>query len=313
VVRPGAVSLVVPLQDEEQTIADLLRSIAAQTRPPDEVMLVDAGSRDETLARAATLGGQLPIRVIAAGRVYPGLARNAGVNAATHAWIALTDGGVVLDDDWLARLAEHAGPDTDVVYGRYEPVCDSYFRECAAIAYVPERNATGTRGPSVASCLLRREMFVRAGGFPAFRAAEDLIFIQRLAETSARAAYAPEAVVRWQIADGVRATFRRFESYSYHNLLAGWGARWHLGLARLYAGLAIAVGGFAFSVGAWAPLIVPAFFVARACKSAYRKRTSFSFRTLAVARVLGAAGVLIVIDLATLVGFCRWLIGKEAR
>ena len=40
------VSLVVPLRDEEGSVADLIRSLLAQTRPPDEVVLVDGGSTD---------------------------------------------------------------------------------------------------------------------------------------------------------------------------------------------------------------------------------------------------------------------------
>jgi glycosyltransferase involved in cell wall biosynthesis len=303
----------VPLQDEERTIESLLRSLTLQTRPPDEIVLVDAGSRDGTFARVAAFSARLPVQVVAAGRVYPGLARNVGVTAAKHDWLALTDGGVVPDASWLAGLAERAGPDVDVVYGSYEPVCDSYFTECAAIAYVSPRDASGTRGPSVASCLLRREAFNRAGGFPPFRAAEDLIFFRRLSETPARVSVAPEAVVRWQIAGNVGATFRRFESYSYHNLVAGWARHWHAGTARLYAGLVVVVAGASLLGGIWASAIVPVFFVARAGKAAYLKRASFDFRTTAVSRVLGAAFVLAILDLATLVGFLRWLLTRALR
>ena len=182
----GGISLVVPLQDEESTIESLLSSIAAQTLTPNEIVLVDAGCRDATFSRATALGVDLPLQVVPAGRVYPGVARNAGVEASTHEWIAFTDGGVVVDTSWLAGLAARADPSVDVVYGNYEPVCDSYFTECAAIAYISAKNESGTRGASLASCLIRREVVIRAGGFPPFRAAEDLIFIQRLCDVGAR-------------------------------------------------------------------------------------------------------------------------------
>jgi len=304
----------VPLQDEERTVERLLRSLATQTRPPEEIVLVDAGSRDGTLVSVGAIGACLPIRVIEAGRVYPGVARNAGVTAAMHDWIALTDGGVVPDTNWLAGLVEAAGYGIEVVFGSYEPVCDSYFRECAAIAYVAARDATGTRGPSVASCLLRREAFSRAGGFPPFRAAEDLIFIRRLSDASAKAAFAPNAVVRWEIAGSMRATFRRFESYSYHNLVAEWGRHWHKGTARLYAGLVVVIAGAGLLLGwGWAMAVVPGFFLIRATRSAHRKRKSFDFRTLAPERILGAAGILAVVDLATFVGFVRWFLTRAPR
>jgi glycosyltransferase involved in cell wall biosynthesis len=313
--RPtGGISLVVPLQDEEKTVETLLLSIAHQTLTPDDVILVDAGSRDSTVVRANCVPLLVPVRWVASDRVFPGLARNAGVAIAQCEWIAFTDAGVVLDKDWLAQLALQAGPTVDVVYGGLEPICDRLFCQCAAIAYISPRDGSGTRGPSVASCLIRREVFVRAGGFPKFRAAEDLIFIHRLSEAGARAAFAPKAIVRWQIAGGAGATFRRFASYSYHNLVAGWGRHWHAGTARLYAALGVVLLGASLVGGtAWIAPVVAAFFVARAGKSAYRKRKSFDFQTLAPQRILGAAGILMVVDLATLVGFTRWITTRAPR
>ena len=69
----------------------------------------------------------------------------------------------------------------------------------------------------------------------------------------------------------------------------------------------------AMSARIWASAIVPVFFVARAGKAAYLKRASFDFRTTAVSRVLGAAFVLAILDLATLVGFLRWLLTRALR
>ena len=146
------------------------------------------------------------------------------------------------------------------------------------------------------------------GWLPAYRAAEDLIFITRLQTAGTLIAFAARAEVQWQIAGGLGATFDRFANYSHHNLVAGWGRHWHLGVARLY-GLVVLVivathlaGG-----GAWAWLAWPLFFVARATRAAWVKRSSFSFSTLHPARILGAAGILAVIDGAAMAGCVRWL------
>lgn len=310
----GGISLIIPLQDEEDSVGALLESVASQTTKPDEVVLVDAGSTDATVPRAHAVALEPRLRVVAAGRVHPGLARNAGVSASTCEWVAFTDGGVVLHAGWLAELAAGAGSGVDVIYGAYDPVCDSYFRQCAAIAYVSAKDRSGTRGPCLASCMMRRDTFTRAGGFPPFRAAEDLIFIHRLSEQGARVVFAPKALVRWQIAGSAAATFRRFASYSYHNLIAGWGRHWHAGTARLYAALAIAIVGATLLVGrGWALPLLPAFFLVRAAKSAYLKKGSFDFATLAPQRVLGTAGILALIDVATTMGFARWIVARARR
>jgi glycosyltransferase involved in cell wall biosynthesis len=306
-----AVSLVVPLQDEERTVCALLRSIAQQSHLPTEIVLVDAGSWDNTIEEAVTVDLPRPLRIVRTSRVFPGVARNEGVSAAGFEWIAFTDGGIVLHPDWLRELMAALQQSTDAVFGNLDPVCDTFFRECAALAYVPARDEYGVRGPFVASSLIRRTTFLGVGGFPPYRAAEDLIFIERLRAAGALVAYAPKAQVRWEIAGNLVTTFDRFATYSQHNLVAGWGRFWHVGVARLYGLLALAVLAVHLAgAGVLAWLALPLFFAARAAKAAWVKRHSFAFSTLRPARILGAAAILAVIDGATAMGLFRWLHAK---
>src|SRR4051795_10341592 len=88
------VSLVVPVRNEEGSLAALVESICRQTRAPDEVVLVDGDSTDRTVALARALtAGDPRFRVIEAGPATPGRGRNLGIAAAHHEWIALTDAG----------------------------------------------------------------------------------------------------------------------------------------------------------------------------------------------------------------------------
>jgi glycosyltransferase involved in cell wall biosynthesis len=306
-----AVSLVVPLQDEERTVCALLRSIAQQSHLPTEIVLVDAGSRDRTIEEAVTVDLPRPLRIVRTSRVFPGVARNEGVGAAGFEWIAFTDGGIVLHPDWLRELLAALQQSTDAIFGNLDPVCDTFFRECAALAYVPPRDEHGVRGPFVASSLIRRTTFLGVGGFPPYRAAEDLIFVERLRAAGALIAYAPKAQVRWEIAGSLGMTFDRFANYSQHNLVAGWGRYWHFGVARLYGLLALAVLVVHLAgAGVLAWLALPLFFAARAAKAGWVKRHSFAFSTLRPARILGAAGILAVLDAATAMGLFRWLHAK---
>ncbi len=304
------ISMVVPLQDEAHTVEALLHSIRKQVRPPDELILVDAGSRDDTIARAGTVSLPFPVKVVPVGRVFPGAARNEGVRVARSDWIAFTDGGIQLADSWLQELVRSADDDTEVVFGVFDPVCNTVLRQCAALAYVSARDRRGTRGRSIASCLVSRSAFARTGGFPDHRAAEDLVFFERLRSIGAREAWAPAAKVAWQLPGTVRATFKRFALYSEHNLRAGWGRHWHLGIARLYGLLVLGLGA-AGAVGAGLSVVaaIPLFWPLRALKAAWVKRGSFDFCTIHPVRVLGAAFLLLVIDTATLVGAARWVLG----
>src|SRR6266436_6673846 len=125
-------SLVIPVRDEAATITNLLASIAAQTLEPDEVVIVDGGSKDGTLKILHEARAHNPkIRVIEAAKASPGLGRNIGIANARHEWIALTDAGIRLDPKWLARLVEIAQwqPELNIVCGSFEPETDSFFKE----------------------------------------------------------------------------------------------------------------------------------------------------------------------------------------
>lgn len=309
------VSLIVPLQNEERTATKLLESIAGQTRPPDEVVVVDAGSDDGTGAIVSSFAARLPVRLLQKGRLFPGLARNAGVEVARHPWLAFTDGGVRLAPDWLEKLlAVGESAAADVVFGSFDPVTDTFFRRCAAVAYVPGATADGGRGPSVASMAVRREAFARSGGFPDFRAAEDLIFFERLLALPLRVAHAPAAIVQWELAPDARRTFHRFALYSEHNLRAGRARYWHRGVLRHYVLIALVTVATVMSGGgSWGIAVYPLWQIVRSARSAWQKRDAFDFAVLDPRHVLGAAALSCLIDAATLLGTLRWVARGRPR
>jgi glycosyltransferase involved in cell wall biosynthesis len=248
--------VVVPARNEETTITALLDSLSKQTRPPQEIVVVDAGSVDRTaqIVREYRVAGTqlqetraapaIPVRLLSMGPAFPGIARNAGAGAAVSEYIAFTDAGIQLDPHWLENLCaalspipSAIAPRPDVIFGNYEPVLSNFFDRCAATAYVPARVGKPgheIRGPVIASCLMRRSIVVAVGGFPRYRASEDLIFLETIQQRGWGIAYAPAAVAHWEMAASWRSTYRRFTLYSYHNLIAHRGKYWHHGVARFY-------------------------------------------------------------------------------
>lgn len=312
------VSLIVPVRNEEHTINVLLESILNQTRRPDEVIIVDGHSTDRTCAVVEdSIRAGCPVKLVRADRANPGEGRNIGVRAASHETIAFTDAGVRLDSRWLEKLGEplEQDPSVDVVYGTYEPVLDSFFRECAALAYVPPlvvRNGGRIRGPSVVSSLMKKSVWEAVGGFRPYRAAEDLIFMEEVAKRGLRTAYARDAVAYWQIVPDWCSMFRKFSLYSYHNLLAGRARHWHYGVARLYGAVFVFVGLGAMYT-AWSWLILPAAHVARIVKTAFVKRHSFAFRDVfRLKRLLYVGLCLLVLDAATTWGALIWLFKRAS-
>lgn len=97
-----AYSVVMPAFDAADTIGDALRSIAAQTVRPAQVIVVDDGSNDDTAHHATSFGGALDIVVIRQANAGCGAATNTGIDAVTTPLHAYLDA----DDIWLPHKAE---------------------------------------------------------------------------------------------------------------------------------------------------------------------------------------------------------------
>ncbi len=308
-----AISLVIPVFNESATIAMLIDSIDRQTLQPGEVIFIDAGSLDNTVRLTRELkNADSRYRVIEAGRAMPGKARNIGVAAAATEWIAFTDAGIKLATNWLEELVKKNNEDAraSIIYGNYHPVVNSFFERCAAIAYVSPLFPGKIRGKFIASCLLKKEVWEKAGGFPDLRATEDLIFIEKAEQLGYKTAPAPEANVHWQLRPGISSTFKRFDLYSKYNVWAGRQAFWHYGVARQYALMVVFILLGIFHHWYWF-LLVPVWLAARVTKRIYIHRHEFGIRTIFNPAVFFMVMLItLVIDAATFTGWIKALINK---
>ena len=115
----SSVSLVVAVRDQAEALKRLIASIYHQSKKPDEVIFVDAGSRDETVELLRRICAEnATFRLIEARKALPSYARNIGVANANFDWIAFTDPSQRLEPGWLARLIEMAESDPETGVGR---------------------------------------------------------------------------------------------------------------------------------------------------------------------------------------------------
>lgn len=109
------VSVVIPVLDDAAELAGCLAALAAQTRPPDEVVVVDNGCRDASASIAREAGA----RVVDEPRRGIPAAASTGYDAATGKLIARIDADSRPGPDWLARIVEafEADPALDALSG----------------------------------------------------------------------------------------------------------------------------------------------------------------------------------------------------
>lgn len=313
---PGnlSVSLVVPLFNESETIKGLVDTIKEQTVLPDEVIFVDGGSADNTIQLVEDLiRNDSRFRILKAGRAMPGQGRNIGAGYARNEWIAFTDAGIQLDSHWLENLQNKAkeNPEAWIIWGNYSPQIKNFFDKCATISYVPALKEGNIRGKSIVSCLLKKEVWEKTGGFPNWRAAEDLIFMEKVEKLGYKIAFAPEAMVWWELRKDLPSTYRKFVLYSMHNVWAGRQRYWHYGVARQYLLIVLFVLPGIFHYWLWFCLI-PLWLVARVAKKVIQHRYEFKIKTLINPAVWGLVALItFVIDAATFTGWAKAVWGKR--
>lgn len=97
------ISVVIPLYNKEKAIARTVESVLKQTKPDFELIIVNDGSTDNSLAVAQQLAIQdSRLRIIDKPNGGVSSARNTGIKAASGEYIALLDG----DDTWDPTFLE---------------------------------------------------------------------------------------------------------------------------------------------------------------------------------------------------------------
>ena len=313
------VSVIVPVRDEEESIRELLDGLLEQTRPPDEIIITDGGSVDATphIIEDYIRNGA-PVRLIRAGAALPGRGRNLSAAQAQSEWLGFTDAGIRPAKDWLEALCRRASQDdtVDMVYGSWSPVTDTFFKECAAIAYVPPpttRQGTVVRPRFIASTLLRRSAWEAVGGFPEnLRSGEDLVFMDRVEGAGFRFVHEPSAEVQWTLRPTLLSTFQRFLVYSRNNIRAGLFRQWQATILARYSLLSL----FLIAVLIIDPRfsLVPVFFwllllAARAVTSIRRNRYCYPASLLRnLRRSILVMSILAALDAAAIFGSIQWLL-----
>ncbi len=117
---PPTVSVVMPAFNRGTTIDAALASVRGQIRLPDEIVIVDDASDDDTVPRAESWSDQLPITLVRNSvNEGCGAARMRAVAAATGDIIAPLDGDDVWLPDHLSTVVPLATDPSTIVATRY--------------------------------------------------------------------------------------------------------------------------------------------------------------------------------------------------
>ncbi len=178
----AVVSVVIPTYNSAAFVADAIDSILAQTRPADEIIVVDDGGTDDTEQVCDRYGEA--VRYIRHGENrFASAARNTGFEASTGDWLAFLDADDIWDSEklelQLAALEQQPEADFAVTAAlAYSNADETYhlFRYDGPLDPAKMRARLLIRNILSGICssvLVRREALASVGGFATCKGCED--------------------------------------------------------------------------------------------------------------------------------------------
>ncbi len=221
------VSIVTPAYNSAAHIEATLRNVYEQTLRNFEIIIVDDGSTDDTVAIARRIAKDAPahiqVRIISQANAGPSAARNAGVAAARAPLVALLDS----DDFWAPRKMERQ---KEIMAESPEALATSCRWAAVGATGEPTGRTGGVRGHTIdvyglclrnaiatSATVFRREAFDQAGGFDnRIRTCEDLDLWLRIA------ALKPGAIITSPEVMSFRRVHAAQETANWRRMYRGW-------------------------------------------------------------------------------------------
>lgn len=192
-------SLIVTVYNEEATIVPFLDSIVSQTKKPYEVIIVDGGSKDNTVE---IINNYKKINVVVFKKKgNRSVGRNEGIARASGDISVISDAGCILDKNWVLEITRpFSDKKIEVVAGYYKGSAQTLFQRCLVpyVLVMPENVDKEHFLPASRSMAFRKKVWEKIGGFPEdYSHNEDYVFAKKLEKEKVKIHFAKSAIVYW--------------------------------------------------------------------------------------------------------------------
>lgn len=229
-----SVAVIVPAFNEENVIVQTVRSLLASSHPAAfEILVVDDGSTDGTLARLGeAFAGEARVKVLSKPNGGKAAALNYGVAQTEAEVVVALDADTVFARHTISRLVRHfADPRVGAVAGNARVGNRvNLLTRWQALEYITSQNLD-RRAFDVLNCITvvpgavgawRRDLVEQAGGFSRTTLAEDADLTISILERGYRVVYEDEAIALTEAPDTVSGFVKQRYRWMYGTFQAAW-------------------------------------------------------------------------------------------
>ena len=213
-------SIIVPVFNRPDEVDELLQSLVGQTLKDFEVVIVEDGSEKPCKDVCDKYAGKIDLKYFMKKNSGPGQSRNYGAERANGEYLIVLDSDVVLPEDYLKAVDDELNREPSDAFGGPDCAHDSFSETQKAISYSMTSFFTtgGIRGgkkkldkfyPRSFNMGIRRDVYMRLGGFSKMRFGEDIDFSIRIFKAGCKCRLFPEAWVWHKRRTDMRKFFRQ--------------------------------------------------------------------------------------------------------
>ena len=213
-------SIIVPVFNRPDEVDELLQSLVGQTLKDFEVVIVEDGSEKPCKDVCDKYAGKIDLKYFMKKNSGPGQSRNYGAERANGEYLIVLDSDVVLPEGYLKAVDDELRREPADAFGGPDCAHDSFTETQKAISYSMTSFFTtgGIRGgkkkldkfyPRSFNMGIRRDVYMRLGGFSKMRFGEDIDFSIRIFKAGCKCRLFPEAWVWHKRRTDMRKFFRQ--------------------------------------------------------------------------------------------------------